>query len=103
MASLSPIGDRQVSIVAGITRMSPFDFTNYPISHSLLMSFVWAAVFGGGYYLIRRYSAGPWTLTLAVLSHRFLEANHREAIAAMDFFTVPTILRRPLLLLCHQP
>jgi hypothetical protein len=29
-------------------------------------------------------------------------ANHREGIAAMDFFTHDH-LRRPLLLLCHQP
>jgi hypothetical protein len=32
----------------------------------------------------------------------FLE-NHREAIAAMDFFTVPTITFGALLFLCHQP
>ena len=31
-------------------------------------------------------------------------ANHREAIAAMDFFTVPTNhIRRALLFLCHPP
>jgi putative transposase len=29
--------------------------------------------------------------------------NHREAIAAMDFFTAPGQVRRALLLLCHQP
>jgi len=30
-------------------------------------------------------------------------ANHRQAIAAMDFFTVPNHIRRTLLFLCHQP
>ena len=52
--------------------MPPFDFTDYPISHSLVAGLGWAALLGGGYYLIRRYSAGAWIVGLAVLSHWFL-------------------------------
>ena len=29
--------------------------------------------------------------------------NHREAIAAMDFFTVPTLTFSTVLLLCYRP
>ena len=40
-------GIEHVEIVPGITKVSPFDFTDYPISHSLLMLFVWSLVVGG--------------------------------------------------------
>src|SRR2546421_6487777 len=40
-------GVEHVEIVPGITKVSPFDFTDYPISHSLLMLFVWSLLVGG--------------------------------------------------------
>ena len=37
------LGLEKFNIAPGITRMSPFDFTDYPLSHSLVMSLVWGA------------------------------------------------------------
>ncbi len=67
------LGVEHVAISPGIMRMSPLDFTDYPISHSLLMSLVWATVVGGVYFAARRYAAGAWVVGLAVLSHWFLD------------------------------
>ena len=48
------LGVEQVRIVPGLMRASPFDFVSYPISHSLLMQFVWGLLFGVMYLLWRR-------------------------------------------------
>jgi hypothetical protein len=49
-----------------------------PYSHSLLMVFVWAALFDGAYFLQRRYVRGAWLLFVAVLSHWVLDViSHR--------------------------
>ena len=37
------LGIEHVRIAPGVTRVSPLDFTDYPISHSLLMATVWAS------------------------------------------------------------
>jgi LexA-binding, inner membrane-associated putative hydrolase len=67
-----------VRIAPGITRITPFDFVDYPTSHSLLMDVVWAALFGGIYYAVRRYRAGAIVVALAVLSHWVLDwISHR--------------------------
>jgi hypothetical protein len=52
------LGIEHVRIAPGITRVSPLDFYDYPISHSLLMAAVWSAVVGGTYYRARRYGRG---------------------------------------------
>ncbi len=52
-------------------------FTSYPWSHSLAMSVVWGAMFGGGYYALTRYARGAWVMALAVVSHWVLDyATH---------------------------
>src|SRR3979490_2406897 len=51
----------------GITRMSPLDFTDYPISHSLIMALVWSLLVGGEYGAIRRYCLGAVMGGLRVL------------------------------------
>src|SRR5712692_4508408 len=66
-------GLEHVRIAPGITKVSPFDFYDYPISHSLLMVVVWSVVLGGLYYAFRRYRRGPCIITLAVLSHWVLD------------------------------
>ena len=48
------VGFEQVRIVPGITRVTPLDFTFYPISHSLLLELVWGLLLGGAYFLWRR-------------------------------------------------
>lgn len=67
------VGLEQVSIVPGITRVTPLDFTSYPISHSLLMVCLWGAVIGGGYWLVRKNRTAAVTLGLLVISHWALD------------------------------
>ena len=67
------LGLEHVRIAPGITKVSPFDFYDYPISHSLLMVMVWSVVLGGLYYAFRRYTRGAWIIALAVLSHWVLD------------------------------
>lgn len=67
------LGVEHVEIVPGITKVSPLSFTDYPISHSLLMALVWSTLFGGVYFALRRYSRGAWAVAMAVLSHWILD------------------------------
>jgi hypothetical protein len=67
------LGIEHVKIVPGLMAMSPLDFTDYPISHSLLMAIVWGALVGGAYYLLRRYGRGAWIMGILVVSHWFLD------------------------------
>ncbi len=39
------LGIEHVRIAPGSTRVSPLDFTDYPISHRLLIATVWAVLF----------------------------------------------------------
>jgi len=67
------IGAEEVAIAPGITKITPLDFVDYPISHSLLAVVLWGGLFGSVYYLIRRYRVGAWVCGLAVVSHWFLD------------------------------
>jgi len=67
------VGLENAEISPGITRVTPLDFTDYPISHSLLTVFLWAVLFSGAYYLIRRYPRGAWVCGVAVVSHWVLD------------------------------
>lgn len=72
------VGLEKVVISPGITRVTPLDFTDYPITHSLLTSLVWALLFGAAYYLLRKYPKGAWICGAAVLSHWVLDLlTHR--------------------------
>jgi hypothetical protein len=62
-----------VRVAPGITRMQPFDFYDYPISHSLLTTVAWAVVVGMVYYGARRYQQGAWGVGVLVLSHWILD------------------------------
>ena len=75
-------GVEQAEIVPGITKVSPFDFINYPFSHSLLMVVVWSVVVGGIYYVLRRYQRGAFVIAAAVISHWILDfIVHRPDLA----------------------
>ena len=50
--SLLLVGLEKVVIAPGITRVTPLDFTEYPISHSLIAALVWASLFAAVYYLL---------------------------------------------------
>src|SRR6266545_7880417 len=71
-------GIERFEIRAGVTAFSPFDFTYYPWSHSLLMSVVWSVVFGAIYFAITRYGRGAVIVGVAVFSHWVLDfITHR--------------------------
>lgn len=71
-------GLEHVRIDPGNTAMTPFDFFDYPISHSLISAFFWSAAFGLVYFLVRRYTMGAWITGLCVLSHWVLDfVTHR--------------------------
>jgi len=67
------LGVEHVEIAPGITQLSPFNFTDYPLSHSLLMVAVWAALVGGTYYVVRREKTVAWVVAACVLSHWILD------------------------------
>ena len=50
-----------------------FEAYDIALSHSLLMDIVWAAVFAGLYYTLRRQARGAWILFALVLSHWLLD------------------------------
>jgi hypothetical protein len=67
------LGIEHVRIAPGITKVSPLDFYDYPISHSLATTIGWSVLVGGIYFLVRRYLRGAWVVGLAVLSHWVLD------------------------------
>jgi len=73
------LGIEHVTIVPGITKMTPLNFVAYPWSHSLLMDFFWAAGFAAVYFVARKYKAGTMVVFAGVLSHWILDwASHRS-------------------------
>lgn len=71
-------GIEHVKIELGNTPMTPLNFYDYPYSHSLVMSIVWSALFGGIYYLVKKNKKGAFLLGLVVFSHWVLDfISHR--------------------------
>lgn len=67
-----------VRIAPGVTAMSPLDFYDYPFSHSLVMTLVWAGAVGGLFQLRRRNLRAAIVVGACVASHWFLDfAAHR--------------------------
>jgi membrane-bound metal-dependent hydrolase YbcI (DUF457 family) len=65
-------------IAPGDTRFTPMAFDHYPWSHSLLMTLVWALLFGGGYWVLTRYRPGALAIGAGVISHWVLDwITHR--------------------------
>jgi hypothetical protein len=80
------LGWETVRIAPGITRVTPLDFSHYPISHSLLAVGGWALLFGAVYYAIKRNLRGAAICALLVVSHWLLDLlTHRP-----DLQLVPT-------------
>ena len=72
------LGWEHVRIAPGITRMTPLDFYDYPISHSLVGALAWSAVFATGYLVLGRSpreerGRGALLLGAAVFSHWILD------------------------------
>ena len=57
----------------GITAASPLDLYDFPISHSLLAATLWALLFGGAFFAVKRYRAGAVMLGALVISHWVLD------------------------------
>jgi hypothetical protein len=68
------VGLEHVRPDPGNTAFTPYDFYDYPISHSLATSIVWSIAFGLIYFAIRRDRKGSWVLGVCVLSHWILDA-----------------------------
>lgn len=71
-------GVETVRIVPSDNAFTRLTFDYYPISHSLMMTAVWATLVSLGYYAVRRYSAGTILMWLLVMSHWILDLiTHR--------------------------
>ena len=72
------IGVERAAVAPGITRVTPLDFTHYPISHSLIAVLLWSALFGIAYQVLRLYPRGAAVCGIAVASHWLLDLlTHR--------------------------
>ena len=72
------LGLEHVRIAPGITRFTPLDFYDYPITHSLIGSIAWAAIFGVGCLLAYRNTRIALLLAAGVVSHWVLDViSHR--------------------------
>jgi hypothetical protein len=72
------LGWEHARIDPGNTRYAPFDLYDYPWSHSLLMSLVWATAFALIYQALTRYKTGSIAIWIGVVSHWILDwITHR--------------------------
>ena len=67
------LGLEHVRIDPGNTVVTPLDFYDYPITHSLVGALGWAVLLGLGYFIARRYSRGAWVVAGCVFSHWILD------------------------------
>lgn len=66
-------GFETFAITPGATAVTPLTFTSYPLSHSLMMSGLWAAAFSLIYFRSVHYRASAIVLFVLVVSHWFLD------------------------------
>ena len=82
-------GVEHVRIDPGNTAVTPLDFYDYPLSHSLLTAVAWSVVVGGIYYLIKRDAKTATILYLVVLSHWVLDfITHRPDLPLIPWSEV---------------
>jgi len=67
------LGIEKVRIVPGLLPASPFDFTSYPISHSLAAQLGWGAVLGLLYFAIKRNGRSALLVASLVPTHWVLD------------------------------
>jgi hypothetical protein len=102
------LGVERVRISPGITTVTPLEFEYYPISHSLAAVLGWAALLGGGHFLLRRRSRAALVLAALVVSHWFLDlVVHRPDLPLMPgagrFFGLGAWSSLPLTLAIEVP
>lgn len=72
------LGWEHVRVDPGNTVVTPLDFYDYPLSHSLLAVLGWALAFGVGYFAVTRYGRGAAVGAALVASHWLLDfVTHR--------------------------
>ncbi|MBT4288742.1 MAG: hypothetical protein HOD92_15550, partial [Deltaproteobacteria bacterium] len=67
------LGIEKVEIVPGITQLTPFDFSYYPFSHSLVAVVIWGLLLGCIHFIFKRDIKAFFLLALLVPSHWFLD------------------------------
>jgi hypothetical protein len=67
------LGIEHARIDPGNTAFTPFDFYNYPISHSLLTSIGWSVLIGGIYFYLKRNLHNSIIVGCTVFSHWLLD------------------------------
>ena len=67
------LGIEKVRIVPGLLPAAPFDFTSYPISHSLAAQLGWGAVLGLLYFAIKRNGRSALLVASLVPTHWVLD------------------------------
>jgi hypothetical protein len=78
------LGMEHVRIDVGNTVVTPLDFYDYPITHSLVGAVAWAVLLGLVYFGLQRYPRGAWVVGAGVLSHWVLDAiSHRPDLLLM--------------------
>ena len=71
-------GIEKVAVDPGNTAFTPLDFTYYPFSHSLIGVLIWAVLFGGVYFAMKKDLKTSLLLGALVLSHWILDLiTHR--------------------------
>jgi hypothetical protein len=77
-------GLEHVRIAPGITRFTPLDFYDYPITHSLVGSACWAALFAGAWAIAHRSTRVAALLAAGVVSHWVLDViSHRPDVPVL--------------------
>ncbi len=72
------LGLEHARIVPGDTAFTPFDFYDYPISHSMLTSLGWSFIIAGIYFVVKRNWRNACIVGSVVFSHWFLDfLSHR--------------------------
>lgn len=71
-------GVEHARIAPGITRVTPLDFTDYPITHSLLLALAWGVGLGLAWRALARDTRGALVVGALVPSHWLLDfVTHR--------------------------
>jgi membrane-bound metal-dependent hydrolase YbcI (DUF457 family) len=66
-------GVEHVRIDPGNTAVTPLDFYDYPVSHSLVGVLLWGVIVGGVYFALKRSWKSAAVVCLAVVSHWVLD------------------------------
>ena len=72
-SSLLLAGLENVAIEPGVTKLTPLNFISYPISHSLLMTCMWALLLGAIHWAARKRTKDALVLGTCVISHWALD------------------------------